>query len=95
MDLGWLHQLLTLLFGQVGVLGTILIGMVAGMFWLLLKEQEAHGKTRTSVQEVNEKRLELALSTLKTLEDLTGAIEALGDKVERMKSVRATQNHRG
>lgn len=83
MDWGWVSQVLTLLFGQVGVLGTVLIAMVGTLLWLLWREQEAHDKTREQVALVNEKRIELAINTLNTLHELRNAVNALAEEIKR------------
>ena len=83
MDWGWLSQLLPMLFQQLGALGTVLIGVCGTLLWLLHREQEAHSKTRTQVDLINDKRLELATQTLHTLHGLKDAIDAVGEEIKR------------
>lgn len=75
-DFSWVQELLKLLFGQVGVLGTVLIGIAAYIAYLHKKEMEAHEETRRRGDEVAEKRTVLFETYLKTLSDLKIAIEA-------------------
>ena len=72
----WLNELLKLLFGQVGVLGTVLIGMVFYIGRLLEAEQKAHTDTRKRSEDTGEKRTVLFETYLKTMSDLKNAIES-------------------
>lgn len=83
MEWGVVSQILTVLFGQVGVLGTVLIAFSGVLLWLLQREQDSHEKTREQVALVNEKRIELAISTLNSLHELRNAIDALAEEVKR------------
>jgi len=71
-----LVDLLKLLFGNLGVLGTMLTVLVAYMAWLLNTERGKHDETRRLVMETQERRLEMyaanvrVLSELKTLLDM-------------------------
>lgn len=76
MDLSWLQELLKLLFGQVGVLGTVLIGFAAYIGWLLEQEKREHERTRTRAEEVYEKRTILFETYLKAMTELRVAVEA-------------------
>jgi hypothetical protein len=80
MEWGMLEGLLRLLFGQLGVLGTALVAFSAVLMWLLLREQEEHAQTRKASAEINEKRLELAVQTLKALHEFKSSIDALAAK---------------
>lgn len=51
--------------------------------WLLHREQEEHAMTRKTLEALNEKRLELATSTLHTLHSLKDAIDALSEEIKR------------
>ena len=83
MTLEGLQAVLTLLFGQVGVLGTVLIGFSAILFYLLREERAEHAKTRLRAEELHDRRLELAKQTLIALHEQQTALNALVDEVRR------------
>jgi len=72
----WVNELLKLLFGQVGVLGTVLIGMVYYIGRLLETEQKEHAETRRRAEETNERRIAIFETYLKAMADLKGAVES-------------------
>lgn len=82
MDWGWASQLIPLLFNHLGAVGTVVTVFLGVVFWLLHKEQEAHDKTRDRLDEINEKRLNLAVTTLETLKDLRNSVDALGMEIK-------------
>lgn len=77
MEWSWLSSILTLLFGQVGVLGTVLIAASAYIAWQLHLEQLDHKETRRKYEEMNEKRLELFAHVLKSVGEMKTSIDAL------------------
>lgn len=77
VDGDFVTKTLTLLFGQVGVLGTILIAVCGLLLWLFHKEQLAHANTRDRYEATSEKRMELYASFLTHLEQLKNQIALL------------------
>lgn len=69
----WVENLLKLLFGQLGPLGTVTLAAAAYSAWLHWQEREDHKRTRQLVAEDAEKRLKLhqdfiaVLTEIKTL----------------------------
>ncbi len=92
MDFAWLKSLLEVLFGQIGVVSTILIAVCAYITWLYEKERELHGKereshesTRKQMQELSEKRFAIILETFKVMEGFKREIEELAAEFRRTK----------
>lgn len=85
MDLAWILSLLQLLFGQAGVVGTILIGGFAYVAWQLKLEQDAHDKTRTQKDELSEKRYALLEKQLSVMGEFRVALDNLTETVKRKK----------
>lgn len=67
------------------MLGTVLLGFCATLMWLLLREQDEHAATRRQIDELNEKRLDLATKTLSTQMQVQAAITTLIDEIKRNK----------
>lgn len=55
----WAESLLKLLFGQLGPLGTVCLGVAAYTAWLHYQEKQDHKRTREIVAEDAEKRLKI------------------------------------
>jgi hypothetical protein len=83
MDLGWAEGLLRLLFGNLGALGTLFVIVSVYQGWQLKLEQDEHKETRTTLGELNEKRLMLHEENLKTLGELKNSIDVLAREVKR------------
>lgn len=72
-----------LLFGQVGVLGTVIIGFAGFIAWLYLKEREAHEATRRLMWDQSEARYKVLESNLTTLKELQTTVGLLVDRSSR------------
>lgn len=66
----WLESLLKLLFGQLGPLGTVCLGVAAYTAWLHYEEKKDHKKTREIVAEDAEKRLKIHQEYIQTLAEI-------------------------
>jgi hypothetical protein len=80
---GWILEGLKLLFGQVGVLGTVIIGFAGFIAWLYIKEREAHDSTRQLMLTQNEARYKVLESNLATLKELQHTVGLLVDRSSR------------
>lgn len=92
MDFSWLKALLEVLFGQIGVVSTILVAVCAYITWLYEKERALHGKereshenTRKQMQELGEKRFAVILEAFKVMEGFKKEIEELAAEFRRPK----------
>ena len=74
---GALVDLIKLLFGQVGVIGTICLGLAAFVGWLLREERNAHLMTQRRYEELNEKRFEILLMHQKALGEVRDSLSIL------------------
>ena len=83
MDFSWVQSLLTLLFGQVGAMGTLLVAACSYLGWSLYREQEYH---RKQIEAWNEKRLELHEQNLKALSEMRTSIDILTRSLGRRRS---------
>lgn len=72
-----------LLFGQVGVLGTVIIGFAGFIAWLYIREREAHEATRKLMWEASEARYKVLESNLATLKELQSTVGLLVDRSAR------------
>ena len=77
MEFSWITELLKLLFGQMGVLGTTLMIMFAYVAWQLHLEKLDHRKSRERHEEVTDKRLELLQTLTKTISELERTVSNL------------------
>lgn len=75
-------DLIKLLFGQVGVIGTLCLAVAAWFAYSYREEREAHLKTQTRYEDLNEKRFELLKSQSDTLTALKDAMVILSNKVK-------------
>lgn len=80
MGEGFLLELLKLLFGQVGVLGTVLIAFGAFTAYLYITERKAHDVTRTLMLAQNDARFKILESNLQTLKELQSTVSLLADR---------------
>lgn len=72
-----IEQLLKLLFGNIGVGGTVGVCVAIYIGWLYDQEKKDHKATRLAVQEDAEKRRELQEKYIEVLTRLSVMIEAL------------------
>lgn len=77
-----LVEFVKLLFGQVGVIGTVCLGVAAFIGWLLQEERASHTQTRTKYEEMNDKRFDLLLAQQQTLTALKDAVTVLATKIK-------------
>jgi len=77
MSEGVVIETLKLLFGQVGVLGTVIMIFAAFISWLHIKEREAHEATRAIMNAQNEARYRVLESNLATLKELQTTVALL------------------
>jgi hypothetical protein len=75
-------DLIKLLFGQVGVIGTLCLAVAAWFAYSYREEREAHLKTQSRYEDMNEKRFEVLKSNQETLTMLKDAISILANKVK-------------
>jgi hypothetical protein len=83
MSEGFLLDLIKLLFGQVGVLGTVLIAFGSFCAWLYITERKAHDATRSLMMQQNEARFKILESNLQTLKELQSTVGLLVDRSSR------------
>lgn len=83
MGEGLILEGLKLLFGQVGVLGTVIIGFAGFVAWLYIKEREAHDATRQLMLTQNEARFKVLESNLVTLKEIQVTVGLLVDRSSR------------
>jgi hypothetical protein len=76
-DQSFIINLLSLLFGQTGALGTVLIMANAYQAWLYLQERKSHEATRQSMQTAADKRTEILESYVKSIGDIKQSIDLL------------------
>ena len=75
-------DLIKLLFGQVGVIGSLCLFVAAWFAYSYREEREAHLKTQSRYEDMNEKRFEVLKSNQETLTMLKDAISILANKVK-------------
>lgn len=75
-------DLIKLLFGQVGVIGTLCLGIAAWFAYQYREEREAHLRTQNRYEELNEKRFELMKTNHETLNALKDSVGLLASKVK-------------
>lgn len=73
---GWLN-LAKFITSQFGLPGSMAVGAVIYLVWLLQRERDAHEKTRERVDDINEKRIEFTKATLETQSQLMTALQAV------------------
>lgn len=78
MDL-WIETL-KLLFGQLGVVGTVCFLMTGYLAYLHRQEKEDHGKTRKLLDADLDKRLELHQNYIQLLVEIKSALELLAQR---------------
>lgn len=76
----WLKDLLTLLFGQLGPLGTVCVAAAAYSAWLHHTEREDHRKTRELVAADAEKRLKIHEAFIGTLTEMKILLQHMDEK---------------
>lgn len=64
----WIQDLLKLLFGQLGVVGTVCFAATVHIAWLFHQEKEDHKNTRETIKDVVASQ---ALANMKFIELLT------------------------
>jgi hypothetical protein len=72
-----IEQLLKLLFGNIGVGGTVGVCVAIYIGWLLHQEKEDHRQTRLAVKLDADKRIEIQEKYIEVLTRLTVLIESL------------------
>ena len=75
-----LQELLTLLFGQLGPLGTVCVAAAAYSAWLHHREREDHKATRRAVAEDAKERLAIHNRYLEVLAEMRILLMHLGEK---------------
>lgn len=73
----WFTGLLTVLFGQLGALGTVCFLAAAYSAYLLQREQESHTATRRELTEYLESHLALREKHIEILAELRGILLTL------------------
>lgn len=74
----WLKDLLTLLFGQLGPLGTVCVAAAAYSAWLHHTEREDHRKTRELVAKDAEGRLKIHQQFIEVLTEMKTLLQHRG-----------------
>ena len=77
MEMEFLWKLLSLLFGQVGVLGTILIAMCTYLAWDVKEERASHRATREYIYELQEKRVQMHTANLEAMTEIKVSLDQL------------------
>lgn len=75
-DWGWVTNLLQLLFGQLGVLGTVCFLFMSYIAWQLDVEQKLHRETRRRYEELNERRLQVFDALANSIKDLKVSVDS-------------------
>lgn len=65
-----IESLLKLLFGQLGVIGTVCLGVATALGWLHMQERKDHKQTRELMYQHFEKLLTLQISVASVLAEL-------------------------
>lgn len=78
---GIVVDLLKLLFGQVGVIGTLCLSLAVFLGWLYREEIKAHQLTRTRYEDMNEKRFEILTTQSKVLTELKDTMTLVSGKL--------------
>lgn len=73
---GWLN-LIKFITSQFGLPGSLAVAIAGYLIWILQEERKAHSKTRDKIDEINEKRIEMAKSTTLAIVDLKEALDAV------------------
>lgn len=73
---GWLN-LVKFLTSQFGLPGSLAVGIAGYLIYLLREERLAHNSTRDKIDAINEKRLEQSITTVKIVDDLKTALQAV------------------
>lgn len=73
----WVTDLLRLLFGQLGVVGTVCAVAAVYSAWLLKLEQDAHNTTREKNEILNDKRIEVFTQIVETLSEMKTSVDTL------------------
>lgn len=76
----WVQELLKLLFGQLGSLGTVCVAAAAYSAWLHYSEREDHKKTREMVARDAEQRLVAYNKHVQVLAEIKTLLCTLGDR---------------
>lgn len=76
----WVKDLLTLLFGQLGPLGTVCVAAATYSAWLHHTEREDHRKTREMVAKDSEARLKIHNSFIETLAEMKVLLQHMDDR---------------
>jgi len=73
---GWLN-LIKFVTSQFGLPGSLAVAIAGYLIWILKEERAAHAKTRDKIDEINEKRIEVARSTTLAIHELKEALDAV------------------
>ena len=73
---GWLN-LIKFVTSQFGLPGSLAVAIAGYLIWILKEERAARAKTRDKIDEINEKRIEVARSTTLAIHELKEALDAV------------------
>lgn len=76
----WLQDLLKLLFGHLGPLGTVCVAAAVYAAWLHHQEKEDHKETRKAVAEDAARRIEIHNRYLEILSEMRVVLDHLGER---------------